>query len=278
MSNVSGKAPKQTVGKAAVECPHCGFKQLESAFVQSTFCRKCGEHYELGKPKELPREEGPSLLNRFLKYVSGNRDYEITCFHCSRKQIVNSSAKSSSCPHCGVYIVLEDYKIKEAFNKSIETQGVVHVTAKGDVSSPKIACREAFIQGKMRGNLLCTGEVRVKLKGKLAAAIDAGQFTVEKRSNIEASRPMRARSATIYGTFRGRLDVDGTVTIAKKGYLEGTVHAKGITVEKGGVFSGQLVIGRPDLSSSNLELPVDFIKRAPGEGEVDEDTLRFGLG
>ncbi len=250
---------------------------MESAYVQSTFCRKCGEHYELGKPKELPREEGPTLLSRVIRYLSGNRDYEITCFHCSRKQIVNSSARSSSCPHCGVYIVLEDFKIKEAFNRSVETQGRVHVTAKGDVSSSRIACREAYIEGKIRGNLISTGEVKVKLKGKLLAAVDTNEFVIAKRAEVEATRPVRARSVTIQGIYRGRLDVDGTVTIAKKGRVEGTIHAKGINIEKGGLFSGQLVIGRPDLSSDSFRIPVDFIEREDPP-EVDEDTLKFGLG
>lgn len=190
---------------------------------------------------------------------------------------MNSSAKSSSCPHCGVYIVLEDFKIKEAINRSIETQGKVHVTAKGDVSSARVACREALVQGKIRGNLVCTGEVKVKMKGKLLATVDTEQFTVVKRSVVESTRPVRARSATIQGTFQGRLDVDGTVTIAKKGHVEGTIHAKGINIEKGGLFSGQLIIGRPDLSSDTLEVPVDFVEREDPP-EIDEDTLKFGLG
>jgi cytoskeletal protein CcmA (bactofilin family) len=42
------------------------------------------------------------------------------------------------------------------------------------------------------------------------------------------------------------------VTINKNGYLEGTVFAKAINVERGGVFSGELFIGRQDMEQGEL--------------------------
>jgi cytoskeletal protein CcmA (bactofilin family) len=42
------------------------------------------------------------------------------------------------------------------------------------------------------------------------------------------------------------------VTIHKKGSLEGDVTARAISVEKGGMFSGQLVIGQADLTQGEL--------------------------
>jgi len=42
------------------------------------------------------------------------------------------------------------------------------------------------------------------------------------------------------------------VAIQKKGALEGDVTARAISVEKGGMFSGQLVIGRADLTQGEL--------------------------
>jgi cytoskeletal protein CcmA (bactofilin family) len=43
----------------------------------------------------------------------------------------------------------------------------------------------------------------------------------------------------------GDIIAQTVVTIHKTGSLEGNVTAKAITVEKGGIFSGQLVIGQP---------------------------------
>ena len=31
--------------KVSVECPHCGFKQMEYAAARSTLCRQCGKHF-----------------------------------------------------------------------------------------------------------------------------------------------------------------------------------------------------------------------------------------
>ena len=42
------------------------------------------------------------------------------------------------------------------------------------------------------------------------------------------------------------------VTVYKKGSLEGKVTARAISVEKGGMFSGELVIGQPDLIQGEL--------------------------
>jgi cytoskeletal protein CcmA (bactofilin family)/predicted RNA-binding Zn-ribbon protein involved in translation (DUF1610 family) len=283
---VSGKAP-QTANKVAVECPHCGFKQLESSFAKSTFCRKCSEHYDIGKPLPKPREEtGPSFFTRLGNLFSRYREWEITCFHCSATQTVNSSAKSSSCPQCGVYIDLTDFKVKETVNRTIETQGQLHVTSKGDVTSSIVSCRDAYIEGKVRGNLLCTGETRIKLKGKLMGAIDTKQLTIEKRSDVEAMRVLKAKSVTVKGKLAARLQVDGTVTVEKKGWLEGSVVAKGIKVEKGGIFVGELIIGQQQLSQPEL-LPLDPAPSsssdethppAPSVDLEEGNDLKFGVG
>ena len=249
---MSSKTP-QSAGKIAVECPHCGFKQLESPFAKSTFCRKCSEHYDLGKPLPEPREEtSPSFLSRLGGLFSRQTSREITCFDCGATQTVSSSAKSSICPQCSAYVDLSDFKINTTFSRSIQTQGIIKISSKGDVTSAKVACSDAFIQGKLRGNLLCTGTASVKLKGKLAGALDVKKLVIQKRSDVEIVRAVKAKSVEISGKVSARLNVDGLVTITKRGYLEGTVNAKAITIEKGGVFIGELVIGNQQLTQPDL--------------------------
>jgi len=275
---VPGKTP-QPAGRVAVECPHCGFKQLESPFAKSTFCRKCSEHYELGKPKAEPKpsEGRTSLLARFGGLFARNTTRDITCFHCGAVQTVSNSATSSLCPHCSTYIDLSDFKIAAAFSRSVETQGKVRILPKGDVTSARIACSEAYIQGKLRGNLFSTGEVRVKLKGKLPGGLDVNRLVIERRSEVEAVRAIKARSVEVAGKLSARLHVDGTVTIAKKGWLEGTVYAKGINVEKGGVFLGELIIGRQELSQPEL-LPMEPPERDASAAGRDASAAGPGSG
>jgi cytoskeletal protein CcmA (bactofilin family) len=64
----------------------------------------------------------------------------------------------------------------------------------------------------------------------------------------------------------GEIVADGMVTIRKNGTLEGNVTAKAINVEKGGVFSGQLVIGKRGLQQAEL-LPAE---KAAGAKEPEK--------
>ena len=266
----------QSAGKITVECPHCHFKQLESPFAKSTFCRKCSEHYDLGKPAPEPREERPSLLARVTTFFGGKTTRDVTCFGCGAVQTVSSSAKSSICPQCSAYIDLSDFKISSTFSRSVETQGRVHVTSRGDVTSAKISCGEAYIEGKLRGNLVCTGEATIRMKGKLLGALEVQTLIFDKKCEVEIIRPVKAKSVEVSGKVSARLHVDGTVTITKRGSLEGTIYAKGINVEKGGVFMGELVIGKVELSQPEL-LPLDPpSKETPPPESGDQGTLKFG--
>jgi cytoskeletal protein CcmA (bactofilin family) len=248
---VSGQTP-QSAGKIALTCPYCGFKQLESPYAKSTFCRKCGEHYEPGKTKPILRNERPSFLARVSKIIVRNKTREITCFDCGAVQTVSSSSSSSLCPHCSAYIDLSDFKINAAYSRLIQTQGTVVIGSKADVTSSKVACREALVKGRLRGNLFCTGGALFKYKGKVSGSVEARHIEIAKRSEVEFVRAVKAKTMEISGKISGNLQIAGTVTITKHGWVEGTVRAKGIVIEKGGVFLGELVIGARDLVQPEL--------------------------
>ena len=82
--------------KINADCPHCGFSQLESAFAKSTFCRKCGQHYDIEKllAKEATSLKEPSFFDRISKLVSGEKIRDVCCFSCNHRQKVSSAAQS----------------------------------------------------------------------------------------------------------------------------------------------------------------------------------------
>lgn len=246
--------------KISADCPHCGFSQLESPYAKSTFCRKCGQHYNVEKPlhKEAEMVRGPSIFDRFSKLVSGEKIRKVCCFSCQHRQEVSSSAQSSLCPSCGSYIDLRDLKISGPFGRSIQTQGEIHVTSKGDLNSAKAACGSAILEGKLRGVLVCNGVVRVKAHGKILGGIEAHELLIEKRCDVEFVRTLKAHSVEIHGKISARIICETAVAIHKGGYLEGTVYAKSINVEKGGVFSGELFIGNADEAG---ELPAVVVPK-----------------
>ncbi len=237
--------PKQHE-KISADCPHCGFTQLESAFAKTTFCRKCGEHYSIEKLllKEVDSLKGPSFFDKVGKLLSRETTREIACLSCGHPQQVSSAAQSSSCPGCGSYIDLRPFRITGPYGRSIQTQGEVVITSKGDVSSARVVCRDAVIEGQVRGVFVGTGVVRIKTRGKILGTIDGRNVVIDKRGDVEFMRPLKGHAIEINGKISARIQCDGQVTINKGGILEGTVHAKAINVEKGGVFSGELFIGQ----------------------------------
>jgi cytoskeletal protein CcmA (bactofilin family)/predicted RNA-binding Zn-ribbon protein involved in translation (DUF1610 family) len=247
--------------KVSADCPHCGFSQLESPYAKSTFCRKCGQHYNIEKPlhKEAEMVRGPSIFDRFTKLVSGEKIRKVCCFSCQHRQEVSTSAQSSLCPNCGSYIDLRDLKIAGPFGRSIQTQGEIHVTSKGELTSAKAACGSAIIEGKLRGTLICHGLVRIKSHGRMLGGIETHDLLVEKKCDVEFVRTIKAHAVEIHGKISARIICDTAVSIHKGAHLEGTVYAKSINVEKGGVFSGELFIGR---SEQTGELPAGAVQQA----------------
>lgn len=270
----SSNNPRQPE-KISADCPHCGFSQLESPYAKSTFCRKCGQHYSIEKllNKEAESVKGPSFFDKLSKLVSREKIRQARCFSCGHRQEVSSAAQSSLCPSCGSYIDLRDLKIAGPFGRSVQTQGEVHITSKGDVTSAKIACGSGTLEGKLRGTLQCTGSFSVKLNGKVLGGLEVHELVVEKRSDVEFVRTLKVHSAKINGKVSARIMAETSVTINKGGYLEGTVYAKAITVEKGGIFSGELFIGPQELEQAELLSPQ---AEAPGGLFGPSGGLEFG--
>jgi cytoskeletal protein CcmA (bactofilin family)/endogenous inhibitor of DNA gyrase (YacG/DUF329 family) len=250
---VAGQSSPKGPGKISVECPHCTSRQQESVFAKTTFCRKCGKHFDLER-KAAPVPAGAketSFFSRLTRFLSREKIRTIHCFDCKKEHQVSSFAKSSFCSSCGGYIDLRDFKITGNFSRSIQTQGKIIIGPKGDVTSSKIACGEAVIRGKLQGNLLCSGKVRIKFKGRVIGALDVKHLVVEKRSNIEFVRPLKVGIAEINGKVSARVNAD-SIKIGKTGTLDGTVYAKAISVEKGGFCLGSLFIGKQELSQPEL--------------------------
>jgi cytoskeletal protein CcmA (bactofilin family) len=247
--------------KVSAECPHCGFQQKEYAAAKSSMCRQCGRSFSPFVPKpglklrtkeETPPPESPSIFGGFEAFWKRQRSSIIECFECKRKQQVCGGATSTICPACSTHIDLRDYKITSGFSRSIRTRGDVHLTAKGDLGSSSVVCRSALVEGRLRGNLHCAETATINYSGKIPGRISAQHVVVERKADIHCFRRVRAGSIEIKGSMSGEIIAQTMVTIHKKGSLEGDVTARAINVEKGGMFSGQLVIG--DISITQGEL------------------------
>jgi len=250
---------------------------MEYAAAKSTMCRQCGGAFSPAVPKvELrlrapaPVEEHasvakePSLLSKFDGLWSKQRSSVVECFDCKAKTEVISAASSTNCPKCSAHLDLSDYKINTIFSRAIRTHGEVHVTSKGDLSSSSVVCRSALIEGKLRGNLHCIGTATINYSGKIPGRLTAEHVLVERKSAVQFFRKVVVKSIEIRGHMVGEVVAETVVVIHRSASLDGDVTAKSISVEKGGVFSGHLVIGTSRLKQAEL-LPETKPAAAPNE-------------
>ena len=235
---------------------------MEYAAAKSTMCRQCGAHFVPSalKPqvrlrsKDEPIEPiaDPSILRKLEGFWSKHHRATIECFDCKATQEVSSAAHSTICPKCSKHIDLRDYKITTSFSRSIRTNGQVHLAAKGDLASSNVICRAALIVGKLRGNLQCLGRATINFSGKIPGRLTADHILVERKSVVQFFRRVRVKSIEIRGRMTGEIVAEGAVIIHRNAMLDGNVTAKSISVEKGGIFCGQLIIGSAGLTQAEL--------------------------
>src|SRR5436853_6629126 len=232
---------------------------MEYAAAKTTMCRQCGRSFSPGAPKAVlnpassaAREAGLGREAFGFGKLDGiwnrQRNRVVACFECKRKHEVSDAATSTNCPGCSAHIDLRDYKITTSFSRSIRTRGDVHLTTKGDLSSTSVVCSSAIVEGKLRGNLECEESMTLNLVGRIPGRIGAQHMTVERKSDIQCFRRVRVTNIDIKGRMSGEIVASGSVTIYKTGALDGNVTAKSIAIGKGGMFSGQLVIGQANLT------------------------------
>jgi cytoskeletal protein CcmA (bactofilin family) len=250
---------------------------MEYTAAKSTICRQCGRNFCPSAPKpglklrskeEKSAADPSSPLRKFEGIWNRQHSRVVACFECKRKHEVSDAANSTNCPGCSAHIDLRDYKIATSFSRSIRTRGDLYLTSKGDLSSTSVICRTALIEGKLRGNLQCEESVTINFSGKIPGRVTAQHVVVERKSDVQCFRRVTVGSIDIKGRMSGEIVATGAVTIHKTGMLEGNVVAKSIAIEKGGIFSGQLAIGRADLTQGEL-LPA----QSPAAAQEDKSAV-----
>jgi cytoskeletal protein CcmA (bactofilin family) len=147
---------------------------------------------------------------------------------------------------------LRDYRINTSFSRAIRTHGDVHVTSAGDLSSSSVFCRSAIIEGKLRGSLQCTEKVEFRASAKLQGKFSAPLVIIGKKADIQFFKQIQVGSIEIRGKMTGEIVAETVVRVTSTGSLDGNVVARAINIEKGGTFSGQLIIGQKSYEQAEL--------------------------
>jgi cytoskeletal protein CcmA (bactofilin family)/DNA-directed RNA polymerase subunit RPC12/RpoP len=270
--------------KKAVTCPQCGATQQESPGVISTFCRACGQHFELDdkKPARLASAASASawkeklaplaaklepLQTRALKYaepwllryepqIGKLREYyerwrppefkRVRCHECGRIHEVPYAAASTSCPNCNAHIDLYDVLVEKRLSRVVRTRGNLVIKKFGYLNNQLTICGNADIGGGAAGKIFCDGETKIRTSGRLNCEIGSRRVRIEKGADVIVAQPIRVHDMVIRGKVTARIFCNGTLRILKRGFLKGEVHARSITVDKGGLLQAELNIGRFD--------------------------------
>jgi cytoskeletal protein CcmA (bactofilin family) len=210
--------------------------QLESPNLVSTNCRSCGAHYEVTASDQV-RAGGETSLPSFAGKKTG-QGKPVHCLKCGRTHEVSQKAHSTICPGCYAPIELIDVSINESISRAVDTRGHLKLGPKGIIGNNWIVCGTARIEGIFNGHLRCEGEVKLAMQKPCPGRISAGSVIIERKSQIDSAHPIEADQFAIEGKLRAPVVSRGVVRVLKGGWLEGTVTAPSMVVEKGGVFVG----------------------------------------
>jgi len=210
--------------------------QLESPNLVSTNCRSCGAHYEVTASDQV-RAGGETSLPSFAGKKTG-QGKPVHCLKCGRTHEVSQKAQSTICPGCYAPIELIDVSINESISRAVDTRGHLKLGPKGIIGNPWIVCGSARIEGIFIGHLRCEGEARLAMQKPCPGRISAGSVIIERKSQIDSAHPIEADQFAIEGKLRAPIKSRGIVRVLKGGWLEGSVTAPSMVVEKGGVFVG----------------------------------------
>lgn len=261
----------------AVTCPKCGAGQQESTGAVSTFCRACGFHFDIPKARSVVVRGGLVAWGGFKEWFLHAAEpwilrYEpeiekmrlffqryrppefrsVRCHECGRLHEVPRLAQSTSCPNCNAHIALEDVAIEKRVTRAVQTRGALTIKKFGYLNNQVTICGAADISGGMAGKLFCDGETKIRTAGRLNCEIGSRRIRIERGADVIVAHPIRVHEMIIRGKLTARVFCNGRLRILKRGFLKGEVHARSITVDKGGLLQAELNVGRFDEDNPDL--------------------------
>jgi len=226
--------------KKPFHCPSCGFVQLEPPHLISTYCRACGDYYEVRRPGAATRAR--SVFPPLPPLTAQRKD--VFCHRCGTTHGVSVHAKCTICPGCNAGIDLVDIEFLSPASRPVDTRGNLFVGPDAALGSSWIICGSARIEGRVSGPLCSEGEVVLATTASLVCEINAPTVVIEKRARVQLTMPIETDSLVVRGHLTGIVRCRGLVHILRGGVLEADVRARSVIVEKGGCLTGDLQVDR----------------------------------
>lgn len=216
--------------KTPFRCPGCGFVQLEPPRLISTYCQSCGDYYEIGKEVIADPEPGQRAIYSERRPVH--------CHRCGSTHSVSPHAINTICPCCNSSIALEDLTFHLSASRPVDTRGKLTIGPDGSLSSSWIICGSAYIEGRIVGLMHSEGDVHLATKSICACQIIAPTIFIDKNAHASFTLPVETERLVVRGQLTGIVHCRGVVHVQRGGRLEAEVHARSVTVERGGSLLG----------------------------------------
>jgi len=212
-----------SVTKVDVTCPHCGATQKEPPRTVSTFCRSCSGHFEIAA-RQQPASARPKGPQR-----------DVHCYRCDADHTVSRSARSTLCPTCNAGIELCDMDFSANASRPVDIRGKLRVRKGAHLNNSLIICTDARIEGQVTGTLLCEHQLELLGSGKLSFKATAETTLVGHKATMELTYPLKTKTLEVNGCLTGQIVCTGTVRIHKGGILRGSLEARSLAVDRGGI-------------------------------------------
>jgi len=228
-----------------VVCPHCGGTQMEPRGIISTYCRSCSQHFSPTVSRLDSRRDGGPLNPTRVPGgdSSSTRESRVTCHSCGHTQRAHQGVPEAPCRHCGTMMSYRDIEISNHATREIFTHGHVLVTRRGFLNSTRVRCASANVEGRISGRVDCTGTLCLAGIDPCKAQIRAGTLHVERGADITLVYTATIGSGVIGGRVVGDIICSGSLRVTRRGVLLGDVETAALSVDRGGVYSGDVRVG-----------------------------------
>jgi hypothetical protein len=103
----------------------------------------------------------------------------IVCLYCQHPQEVGRRTLTVTCKNCNKRLIVEDIHVKayEA-RRSIDTCGTVTIEKRGHAVTDRIHCGGMVVRGKVKGEVISRGPVRVGPEAEIRGNVTAPSLSV----------------------------------------------------------------------------------------------------
>jgi cytoskeletal protein CcmA (bactofilin family) len=212
------------MAKVRVNCPYCQHEQDEAEGAVSTFCRACGQHYNISRQ---PRKRSVHLPKT---------SRVVHCRACGFEAKVVPTAMSTQCLGCGTYLDLRDHEVLGFSAEKLSTYGEIFFGPAAQHRSTEVKATKIRVAGKVAARLVADDQIELLEEARVSGQLVAPVVRVARGASAAADS-LQAPQVILEGalTVRQIATVTRELRISPTGALEAQLlQVRQAKVEEGG--------------------------------------------